>query len=164
MIIRQSPRYISSRAGRFISTLFILIVLSGCSVKLISNYDEETDRSVMALQRKIETFLVRLEGQDGSLQCAYDHHKTFYADAKVEVSSIHVRAAAIPQNEITTEQVMLLSQSLGSLEELHKIKAKKGPGKNCISAEEIAPLREGFNSSFISILKLELAKKRGAGR
>ncbi len=142
----------------------MLVALSGCTVKLISNYDEQTDKEVTAFQKKVESFLVKLEGLDGSPECTYDYHKSFYEDAKVEVSSIQVRAAALPQNAITTEQVDLLSRSLGSLEELHKGKIKKGIGKNCISKDEIQPLRESFNTSFTAILKLELAKKRGEAR
>lgn len=161
--MKQRLRDLPNRVHRTVSIVLILVVLSGCTVKLISSYDEETDRSVTALQRRVETFLVRLDELDGSLDCTYDHHKAFYAGAKVEISAIQVRAAAIPQNEITTEQVALLSKSLGSLEELHKIKAKKGPGKNCLSKEEIEPVQEGFNASFTAILKLELAKKRGGG-
>ena len=148
--------------GKSLSIIFIFAALSGCTLKLISSYDEETDKSVMALQRKIETFLVRLEGLDGSPECKYDHHKAFYAGAKVEVSAIQVRAAAMPENEITIEQVGLLSESLSTLEKLHKGKLKKG--RNCFSIEEIEPLRQGFNASFTAILKLELAKKRGGGQ
>ncbi len=145
-----------------LSIIFILAALSGCTVKLISSYDEETDKSVMALQRKIETFLIRLEGLDGSPECTYDHHKAFYTGAKVEVSAIQVRAAAMPENEIMIEQVGLLSESLNALEKLHKGKLRKG--RSCFSIEEIAPLRQNFNASFIAILKLELAKKRGGGQ
>lgn len=148
--------------GKFLSIIFIFAALSGCTLKLISSYDEETDKSVTALQRKVETFLVRLEGLDGSPECAYDHHKAFYAGARVEVSAIQVRAAAMPENDITTQQVKLLSESLGTLEKIHKGKLRKG--RNCFSVEEIQPLRENFNASFTAILKLELAKKRGGGQ
>jgi hypothetical protein len=139
----------------------IVAALPACTIKVVSSYDEETDRSVMALQRKIETFLVRLEEVEGASDCGYDHHKPFYTAAKVEVSALYVRTAALSDNDITAEQVALLSKSLGSLEQLHKMKLKKGTGKNCLSKEEIAPLRENFNAGFIAILRLELAKKRG---
>lgn len=160
--MRPKYRGLMLPLGKSLSMMFILVALSDCTLKLISSYDEETDKAVMALQRKVETFLIRLEGLDGSPECTYDHHKAFYAGAKVEVSAIQVRAAAIPENEITIEQVGLLSKSLGSLEALHKGKLKKG--RNCFSIEEIEPLRQSFNASFTAILKLELAKKRGGGQ
>ncbi len=127
--------------------------LPACSVKLISSYDEATDKAVTALQRKTEAHLIGLEAVEGLPECKYEKHKSFYDEAKVDVSAIAVRAAAIPQNDITTESVALLANSLGSLEKLHKIA--------CLSKDQIAPLRLQFNTSFTAILKLELAKRRG---
>jgi hypothetical protein len=152
----------SSQVGIiFPLVVFLAFSLIGCTVKLISSYDEQTDKSVSALQRKVETFLVGLENLHGLPECIYAHQKHFYQEVKVDVSAMKVRAAAIPQNEITTEQLDLLSNSFDNLEELHKIKSKKEIGKNCISKEELGPLKENFATSFTAILKLELAKKRG---
>lgn len=133
--------------------LALALALSGCTVKLVSAYDETTDKNVTALQKKTEAHLVALEAAEGLPECKYEKHKQFYKEAKVDVSSIAVRAAAIPKNEITTKQTVLLSNSLDNLEELHKIA--------CLSKDQIAPLRIQFNSSFTAILKLELAKRRG---
>ena len=129
------------------------LALSGCSIKLISTYDETTDKTVTALQKKTETHLVALEAVEGLPECKYDKHKQFYDEAKVDISAITVRAAAIPKNEITTEQTVLLLNSLKGLEKLHKIA--------CLSKDQIASLRTPLNSSFTAILKLELAKRRG---
>ena len=139
----------------------IAINAAACTVKLISSYDEQTDRSVSALQKKVETFLVGLENLDGLPECTYTHQKLFYRDTTVDLSAMKVRAAAIPQNEITTQQLDLLSNSLEDLEELHKVKSEKQTGKKCLSKQEIRPLRDNFATSFTAILKLELAKKRG---
>lgn len=131
----------------------LALAVSGCSIKLISSYDETTDKTVTALQKKTEAHLVVLEAVDGLPGCKYEKHKQFYDEAKVDVSAIAVRAAAIPKNEITTEQTILLSNSLYDLEKLHKIA--------CLSKDQIGHLRTQFNSSFTAILKLELAKRRG---
>lgn len=128
-------------------------VLSGCTVKLISSYDETTDRTVTALQRKTEAHLFTLETVEGLPECTYDHHKPFYDEARVDISAITVRAAAIPKNEITTKETILLSNNLENFEKLHKIA--------CLSKDQITLLRTHFNSSFTAILKLELAKRRG---
>ncbi|CAM4302838.1 hypothetical protein [Pseudoalteromonas byunsanensis] len=145
----------------FISMLF---VVSGCAVKLIATYDETTDKNVTALQRKFETFLIDLETKDGLPECSYEKNSDFYSESKVDLSAIKVRAEAIPQNEITVEQVSLLADSLSDLESLHKLKDKKSKSSGqlkCISSNEVALFRSAFNSSFTAILKLELAKKRG---
>lgn len=140
----------------FFTGLFLAVLLgsSACTVKLISSYDEATDKAVTNLQRKVETFLVDLGSEQGSPKCAYDNHKAFYGDVKVDVSAIRVRAAAIRQNELTVEQLRLLDDSLNKLERLHKI--------GCPSTDQLNALRTAFNSSFTAILRLELAKKRGA--
>lgn len=144
-----------SRLGPILGVvvLGLSLAVSGCSIKLISSYDETTDKTVTALQKKTEAHLVALEAAEGLPECKYEKHKQFYDEAKVDVSAIAVRAAAIPKNEITTEQTVLLSSSLDGLEKLHKIA--------CLSKDQISPLRTQFNSSFTAILKLELAKRRG---
>jgi hypothetical protein len=136
-----------------VAILTLAFAVSGCSLKLISSYDETTDKTVTALQKKTEAHLVALEAVEGLPECKYEKHKQFYDEAKVDVSAIAVRVAAIPKNEIATEQTVLLSGSLDSLEKLHKIA--------CVSEDQIKPLRAQFNSSFTAILKLELAKRRG---
>lgn len=150
MKIEQTPKYATLFGTAF---LVVALALPGCVVKLVSNYDETTDRTVTALQKKTEAHLIALEAAEGLPECKYEDHKQFYGEAKVDVSAIAVRTAAIPKNEITSEQVMLLSKSLENLEELHKIA--------CLSRNQISPLRIQFNSSFTAILKLEFAKRRG---
>lgn len=142
-----------ARALFGIVSLAAALALSGCAVNRISDYDETTDKAVTALQKKTEGHLVALEAAEGMPECKYVRHKQFYDEAKVDVSAIAVRAAAIPKNEITTEQTVALARSLNSLESLHKI--------SCLSKDQIVPLRIQFNSSFTAILKLELAKRRG---
>lgn len=141
------------RGSAALLLLSILVAAQGCAIKLISSYDETTDKAVSELQRKTEAHLVSLEAAKGLPACSHEKHRTFYETAKVDVSAIAIRAAAIPNNAITLEQTQLLSGSFNNLEQLHKIA--------CLSPEQIAPLRIQFNSSFTAILKLELAKRRG---
>ncbi len=138
---------------RLFATLIVLFTVSGCTIHLVSSYDEKTDTAVTQLQKEVETFFVTVEGEAGLPECKYDNHKKFYQDAKVSISAIEVRARAIPKNEITIEQVGLLIDSLDQLEKLHKL--------GCFTPDSVKSLRSSFNSSFTAILKLELAKKRG---
>ena len=150
----QEAYLIRPRISFGVIAIFILaFAISGCSIKLISSYDETTDQAVTALQKKTEAHLVALESVENLPECEYKRHKQFYDEAKVDVSAIAVRAAAVPKNEITTKQADLLSNSLDNLERLHKI--------SCLTKDQIDPLRTQFNSSFTAILKLELAKRRG---
>ena len=136
----------------------LFIALSGCAVQLTGSYDDAIEKGMTAFQKKMETFLVGLEMNDSFPACSYKKNTQFYLETKVDLSAIKVRAAAIPKNKITVEQLELLTSSLGTLEQLHKLKDKKS---ECIPAQEIVPLRVAFNTSATAILKLELAKKRG---
>ena len=135
------------------SAVTVAILLSGCAIALISDYDEVTDKTVTALQRKTEEHLVRLETTTGKPECEHPKFEKFYAEAKVDVSAIRTRTAAIPKNDISTKQIDQLGESLQSLEDLHRLK--------CISKAQIPALRTPLNSIFTAILKLEIAKKRG---
>ena len=132
--------------------ILILVAFSGCtSIKLIADYDEQTDKSITAFQKKIEMHLTKLERNIGKDEAKYENHLDFYDEAKVDLSAVRVRAAALPKNAITLQQINLLIDSLNKLEKIHK----KGIAQN-----DIVLSREVFNTSTTAILKLELAKKR----
>lgn len=137
--------------------LFFALVFSGClNVRLISDYDQQIDTSITAFQKKMETFLTSLERKAGRDDAKYEYNVAFYDEAKVDLSAVRVRAAAIPKNDITIKMIDKLQDSLLTLEKLHK----EGP-LGMIPPQEIYPLRSAFNTSCTAILKLELAKKRG---
>ena len=140
-------------ASRTATLLFTILVVSGCAgVRLISEYDRETDVAVTRFYRKMEGFLVSLERNIGKEKAQYENHTAFYDGIKVDLSALRVRAAAIPKNEITIQQIDLLIENVDRLEAIHKL------GLTC---EDIPPLRTAFNEICTAILKLELAKKRG---
>jgi len=143
----------SNLARIFLFLLIASTALYGCTVKLISSYDENTDKAVTQLQKDFEKFFITVESQAGTNDCKHENHIKFYQDSTVSISAIEVRAKAMDKNEITVEQVGLLKDSLGSLEKLHKI--------GCFSKDQVSLLRDSFNTSITAILKLELAKKRG---
>lgn len=130
-----------------------LILLTGCTVKLIADYDSKTDEAVTELQRKFETFFVNLESQVGTEEADYENHVQFYKDVKVDVSAIRLRASAIPKNEITLKQVSFLEENIKLLEDTHK--------EGIAHIDVIKVPRDDFNTALSSILKLELAKRRG---
>ncbi|KPH65635.1 hypothetical protein [Pseudoalteromonas porphyrae] len=137
----------------FLIIITLVIFSSGCTVKLVSSYDEKTDNAVTELQKRVETFFIEAEGLANKPECKYEKHITFYQDTKVQVSAISVRAGALEKNEKTEQLVALLGNSIDTLEQLHKI--------DCFKPEQVVTLRSSFNSSITAILKLELAKKRG---
>lgn len=148
-------RVLCGHSQRLLILLYLLVALtcSGCTIKLIADYDETIDKSTAEIQKKVETFLVKLERIVGTPAADYAQHVAFYDEVRVDLSALKVRASAIPQNTITEQQIDLLTGSWSDLEKLHMIGFR--------SKEEIVPLRKNFNQAFTQILKLELAKKRG---
>ncbi|MDI6767639.1 MAG: hypothetical protein QME52_12530 [Bacteroidota bacterium] len=129
-----------------------LITFTACSVKFITEYDENTDRTVSDLQRKFETFFISAEKVCGTPEGDYSHFENFYDDIKVDLTLLELRVNAKSKNEIQIEQVSLLKKSFDDLKKLHKLGLTK---------EQLAPIRTGFNVSLTAILKFEFAKRRG---
>ena len=151
--MKQQPPNRLSPLMMSLAPLVLFLALAGCSgIRLVADYDEQTDISITAFQRKIETFLTGLERNAGKPETRYEANVKFYDEAKVDLRVARVRAAAIPKNDLTVQQLDLLLDSLVTLEELHK---------GGIAPQQIAPLRSAFNTSCTAILTLELAKRRG---
>jgi hypothetical protein len=137
--------------------LALSMLVSGCSVTLVSKYDEQTDANITALQKKFETYFLKIEGATFP-DCSFPANRNFYDDVSVQLSSTQVRANAIPNNDITLAQLDALSQAITAFEKAQKMRDSKG---SCLPPEIIKTDRALFNSIFTAILKFELAKKRG---
>lgn len=137
---------------RYLS-LSLVIALAGCTIRLISDYDENTDKGVSEFQKSMETFLVRIETQERPAGPLSDAEKDFFQKAKVDLSALRVRASAIPKNEITVRMIANLTSSVEALEQLVPLG---------ITKDQVTPIHSAFNTSVGAIIKLELEKKRGA--
>ena len=139
-----------------LSTFFLMLVIatqSCTSIKLISEYDEITDKTVTELQEKISNYFVVLERTIGKDEAKYENFIDQFDNIKVDLNTLEVRAAAFDKNKIVEEQVHELTEMVNNLEALHKI--------GFSSIEQIKALRQPFNSAFTAIIKLQLALKRG---
>ena len=132
-------------------------VVTSCALRLISEYDDTTDREVTQLQRSVDGFLLGLARNPKVPECTYQKRAGFYDTAAVALSSLTMRNRARARNALTVQQIELLDSSVATLGRLHRLKGDAA----CLRPEEIEPLRANFNTSFAAILRLELAKKRG---
>lgn len=146
----KTQRWMQS-AALCLCLLIIGPAVSGCTVRLIADYDQKIDDGVTGLQKKTEAFLIKLERTCQTPEGAYSQHVSFYDDAKVELSALQVRADAIALNKLTSDQLKLLQDSFKKMEEQHK----KG-----FTPIVVIKTRNLLNSHFTAILKLEVAKKR----
>jgi len=135
-----------TRLIAFVSVLSLFI--SSCSVSLISDYDEITDKTITEMQEKTSTVLVQLEDDAGSDN--YMLYKPFYQEVKADLNTLSVRANAIDKNQVTIDQIATLSSNFDNMESLHKKK---------LSKEDIPLIRSGLNRSFTAMIKLQMAKK-----
>ncbi len=127
------------------------LTVSGCSIRLIADYDQKIDDGVTALQKKTEAFLIKLERTCQKPEGEYSNHTSFYDEAKVELSALRVRADAIALNELTSVELKDLKDSFEKMEEQHKLG---------FTPIVVAETRKILNSHFTAILKLEVGKKR----
>ncbi len=143
----------------FLILFLMAFTLGACStVELISQYDEETDKNVTALHKDITTFLTKLGNKTDFATCSHASNLDFYEQARIDLTTITVRAHAIPKNDITINMLGTLGSSIDTLEQLH---LAKNAGSTCLTSGELALIQGSFNVSTTSILRLETAKKRG---
>ena len=142
-----------SNLGAPLLLCLAVAVLAGCgTITLVGDYDEQIDKGVTALQKDLETFLVKLESVPGAKLDGYEKNKTFYGEARVAISSLRVRADATERNSLTVQMLDRLQNNVSRFESDHK---------EGIDKRELPIYRGGFNSQFTAILTFELAKKRG---
>ncbi|MEP1449186.1 MAG: hypothetical protein ABJK37_23985 [Paraglaciecola sp.] len=146
--------YLTRLRSSYLFCLFMLF--SACNVKWVSEYDEQIDQGVTQLHRKIETFLTTLEQQQIP-KCLSTEHVLFYRQSLVDVRALKIRAKAIPNNDITLQQLDLLEENLSLMNKLHET---QDSSNSCMQAGMISFNRSNFESIFTAILKFELAKKR----
>lgn len=162
---RLSRDFRQGRSVRQIAFAFaIYMLLAGCT--FLSEYDPETDQGVSALQSEVASHLAKLElladGPDGrpvSPACRFENFKDTYADLAAKAHVLAVRNEARDKNELTTQQLALLSNSISN----GLVTVHRDADGQCLSMGAIVAARQTLDQNFRAILKLELAKKQSRG-
>jgi hypothetical protein len=145
------------------------ILLAGCAgAKLISDYDEVTDKSLTTIQQKTDDFIEMLITQTGTKKAAFSKHQDFYTDIGQQLRRLEFRVNSIPKNDKTIDLVKKIRLVIigdgqctaegTSLRDLHCMRASKEKGP---SASALANCRLNVNKAISAALSLELAKKHG---
>jgi hypothetical protein len=140
----------SKQSPRVAAYYFIVAVLllAGCTVKLIGDYDDTIDKGVTDVQQKAELYLSKLQSNPNT---AYD--SAFYDDMNARLAVLRSRAASLPKYPIIAEQLSNLKSQFDTLQKLDKSSARPFPSSAATDAESAIAV------SIESILKLELALK-----
>jgi hypothetical protein len=127
------------------------LLLAGCAVRLIGDYDDTIDSGVTDVQQKAELYFAKLQSTPST---PYD--QSFYDDIDARLAVLKTRAASLPKYPIILEQLANLKSQLDTFQRLDKSTQRPFPGVAITDAESAIAI------SVESILKLELALKARA--
>jgi hypothetical protein len=148
-----------ARAPRLAAQL-LLVVLSaaslGCTVRMLSEYDEITDQTATELQKKVEGFVTKMAAVAGTPAGEYARNAEFYDEAMIDARSLKTRASVFPKNDLTVQHAELIEQNLANLRNLHRLGGSAG-----LRPVVATPALSALNQQFAALIKLEIAKRRG---
>jgi hypothetical protein len=161
-----------NQVRRYWVAILCAILLAGCAgARLISDYDEVTDRRLTTIQEKTDDFIELLIAQSGTKKAAFSKHQDFYSDINQQLRRLEFRVNAIPKNEKTIDLVKKIHLAIlgegqcsaagNSLRDLHCTPANKIKGP---SATALATCRLNINQTISAALSLEIAKRQDAGQ
>ncbi|MCJ7747646.1 MAG: hypothetical protein MUP27_07875 [Desulfobacterales bacterium] len=161
------------RYPSFFVALLLIILLSGCPVKLIAPYDETTEKEASLLQKQVDQFITELilDGETAADQSTrraalkYDNYRKEYVRIAVDFRALKIRTEAVSMNELSAKQVQYLIENFEKLEARHKMYSGGKDGdaqKTSMSNRYLEIARDILNEQFKSLLALELAKKKSS--
>lgn len=141
----------SAATAVLVCLMVAALALSGCTIRLIGDYDDTIDKGVSEVQQKAELYFAKLLSTPGT---PYD--QSFYDDIDSRLAVLKSRAASLPRYPIIAEQITNLKSQFDIFQQLDKGASRP------IVAGLVKPAESAITVSVESILKLELALKRGA--
>ena len=156
----------TSNPFRFFLPILLALasLVAGCAVQLIADYDEFTFDKVAQVHEQCEALFLALEEAaltPDATDDLYPAHASAYHDILVSLRVLETRAAGIAKNEITTEQVTLLLDSMQQMQATHRQKSAKTPPEG-LSLDTVRTLRGPMVQQFRAIFELQRALERGA--
>jgi len=171
--------------------LTLVAILAACSsVRLISDYDEETDKQLTALKKLSDTHFTAMFAElpmskpdARSAKNAYDSKKGFYSDFSEKLTQLEFRAQSMPKNSQTVDLLgklraaTLLSESSleicetsglpdddpkTDLSSLQAIHCLKSNKAQGAKRAVLVPSQRNIDQLIGQALALELKKKMGA--
>jgi hypothetical protein len=76
--------------------IVLIVALQGCSsIRLISDYDETTDKLTTEIQQNVSEVFVKIERNFGTTKAEYSNFTDQYDDIRVLINTLEVRANSI---------------------------------------------------------------------
>lgn len=158
--------------GRALTKLLVAgltsLLLAGCStVTLISDYDAETDKQLVALQQSLDGFVSKMtaetpkwDKQKRSAKNSYSAQKNFYSDFDEKLRLLEFRVQSIPKNSKTEKLVSDIRTSVLLSEADERRCEEENSGKGIVLKDE----EETKLNSLQAIHCLEINKTEGPRR
>ena len=120
------------RTARILTWLIVPLMLAACqTIQLVSDYDETTEQTATALQRKMTDFFLRVQALPaGDPGLRFAANQDFYREVTVDLNTIQVRAEGLRLNSATVGQLQALEDSLALLVLQHKGCLERPPGSS----------------------------------
>ncbi len=127
---------VEHRKNGFISGVMVWLILisligslTGCAinVRLVGDYDEITDNTVIDLHQKTASFFSKMKTDSGE-EASYEANKNFYNDVQGDVTALILRAEVVEEGlkrNPLTRNFKDLQKQYSDLESLHKTSTSK---------------------------------------
>jgi hypothetical protein len=135
---------------KFLIILISAVLLSGCTVKYVAEYDAAIKDEIVVIAKKVDLFWgTLLDTPEGERQ--YDNFKDKYNEIETDIRGLHMKNEIRALNKLSTKQVKILLELWIEDRELHK-------KENKFSDFSAKRHRKQFARVFIAIAKGEEAK------
>lgn len=145
------------KLSNLVALVLALFVTLGCGpVRLVSPYDQLIDQGITDFHTKLATFIGKVVPLAGKPEGSYEANKDAYPEFAAQLSTLKLRAAQTPKDDITVKAIDELVSNVERLRQLHQSGAEKG-----LPQALAGPALAAIDVQCESILKFEIAKKRG---
>ncbi|WP_416307096.1 hypothetical protein [Neptunicella sp. SCSIO 80796] len=150
-IIRQY-RSLFSRSA-LIGLILLTTLVTGCAVKLVSDYDAEVKEDIIRVAQRVDLFWGELLDTNNT-QRTYDRFADQYIQIETDIRALVMRNEIRLRNEESTRQANIALELWVEDRNLHK-------QNNSFSDFEAKNHRRQFTRLFTTMAKAEEAKKMG---
>ncbi len=146
-----------------LAQIILILSMTGCTVTLLSDYDETFDQQATTAQKDVDALLGKIAGNVSAKNSTrtrelYADDKDAYAKIHSDFSAMKVRAAAHANNAETIDQVAKITDAFKKVE---AEQANADPKADGIHIAQVEILQNEMNAAFTILIRTELLKRSG---
>jgi len=133
-----------------VSSMLVIFLMMGCSIRIIAPYDSVTDEKIAELQ--VETITKLIEWERTNPVPPLKDEYAFYDNAETVVAILIARNKDVKKSENINDQLTLIQENFTTLKKAHKT--------NLLSPDVIKQIQGDFMAQFNAVQKFQMALKR----